>query len=135
MSGLAWDTSLSVGVPSCDKQHQQLFLLIDKLDEAMRKGQGKQIIGGILDELRKYTVTHFTYEEKLLKRIAYADLPRQQAEHKQFVDKLVHFQKENAEGSLALSVSVMGFLKSWLRDHIMKEDAKYGEACKSKGVL
>lgn len=135
MSGLAWDTSLSVGVPSCDKQHQQLFLLIDKLDEAMRKGQGKQIIGGILDDLRKYTITHFTYEEKLLERIAYADLPRQQAEHKQFVDKIAQFQRDNAEGSLALSVTVMGFLNNWLRNHIMKEDAKYGEPCQAKGVL
>ena len=135
MSGLAWDTSLSVGVPSCDKQHQQLFLLIDKLDEAMRKGQGKQIIGGILDDLRKYTVTHFTYEEKLLERIAYADLPRQQAEHKQFVDKIAQFQRDNAEGGVGLSVSVMGFLTNWLRHHIMIEDAKYGEPCQAKGVL
>jgi hemerythrin-like metal-binding protein len=64
---VTWDTSYSVSVKSCDAEHQKLFDLINQLHEAMRLGQGRAIVGPVVQELENYTQTHFRAEEALLK--------------------------------------------------------------------
>ncbi|MGA2457536.1 MAG: hemerythrin domain-containing protein [Terriglobales bacterium] len=67
MALVTWDTSYSVSVKSCDAEHQKLFDLINQLHEAMRLGQGRAIVGPVVQELENYTQTHFRAEEALLK--------------------------------------------------------------------
>lgn len=134
MALIQWDKSLSVGVVEFDNQHKKLIQLINDLNDAMLKGKGKEAVAGIIGELRKYTVSHFSYEEKTLERIAYPDLAKQQAEHKRFVDDIIKFEKELTDGKIGLSVAVMNFLSDWLRKHIQGEDMRYTSFCNSKGV-
>ena len=134
MSLIQWDRSLSVGVIEFDSQHQVLIKLINDLNDAMLHGKGKAMVGTIIVELRKYTVSHFSYEEKVLERIGYPDLAKQKTEHKSFVDDILKFEAEVENGGLGLSVNVMNFLSDWLRRHILGEDSKYSNFCNAKGV-
>lgn len=134
MALIIWDRSLSVGVAEFDSQHQTLIKLINELNDAMLKGQGRLVLGGIVAELKKYTQSHFTYEEKVLMRIAYPQIAVQVAEHKSFVEKLAGFEKELSEGNTSLSVTIINFLSAWLRSHILGEDAKYMAHCQANGV-
>lgn len=134
MALIQWDKSLSVGVVEFDNQHKKLIQLINDLNDAMLKGKGKEAVAVIIAELRKYTVSHFGYEEKTLERIAYPELTKQQAEHKRFVDDILKFEKELTDGKIGLSVAVMNFLSDWLRKHIQGEDMRYTAFCNSKGV-
>jgi hemerythrin-like metal-binding protein len=52
-------------VESLDAEHRKLFYLINTLHEAMKSGQSRTVIAGILHELERYTQTHFLVEEAL----------------------------------------------------------------------
>lgn len=131
---IQWDKSLSVGVAEFDRQHQILIKLINDLNDAMLKRKGKDELGTVIVELKKYTQSHFTFEEKQLKQIAYPQLSHQEAEHAKFVKQLEEFEKELSEGSVGLSVAVINYLSKWLRSHILGEDAKYTAYCHEHGL-
>ena len=44
MALLNWDSSLSVNVAEIDKQHKKLINMINELNEAMKRGEGKNVI-------------------------------------------------------------------------------------------
>jgi hemerythrin len=131
---IQWNQSLSVGVIEFDSQHQVLIKLINDLNEAMLHGHGKNMVGPVVAELKKYTVSHFSYEEKILDHVGYPDLETQKKEHKRFVADIAKFESEFATGAVGLSVHVMNFLSDWLKQHILGEDSKYTKFCNDKGV-
>jgi len=72
-----WSTALAVGHPEIDRQHQVLIEIANRLNGAMRSGAGRAACGAILDELVNYTLTHFSFEEKLMEKHEYAQRPAQ----------------------------------------------------------
>jgi len=127
MSLITWEDKYSVKVPRLDKQHQQLFSLINQLHDAMRMGQANEVMSRILGELIAYTKNHFAAEEQMLQSSSYPDLKAHQAQHREFTDKMLSFQKELGAGKMTLSIDVMRYLRDWLSNHIMKTDKLYSE--------
>jgi hemerythrin len=66
MALMTWGPKLSVGVPQIDDQHKKLIELVNRLNEAMIAGHGRDLIGSTLSELVKYTQYHFACEERLM---------------------------------------------------------------------
>jgi len=129
---MSWSESYSVQIPGIDNQHKQLFSLINQLHEAMAKGQANEEMGRILQELINYTKTHFAAEEKLLQSKNYPELSAHQAQHRQFTDKIIQFQRDFNAGKATLSVGLMTFLRDWLSSHILQTDKRYGEYLAAK---
>ena len=69
-----------MGVPSLDEQHKNLISLVNKLNDAMKSGRGKDVLGDILAKLVNYTKTHFAAEEQLMRMHSYPDLASHQVE-------------------------------------------------------
>jgi len=134
MGSFDWKDEYSVGIASIDLQHKRLVTYISDLFDAMKTGQGAEILGGILDGLVSYTRTHFTSEEKLLREHAYPGLDAQIKSHADFVAKIEDMQKQYRSGNTRMALSVANFLKDWLIKHIMGLDKSYSEFLKSKGV-
>jgi hemerythrin len=134
MAIMQWDTSLSVGVAEIDAQHQKLIAMINDLDDAMRQGKGKDIVGKIINELIAYTRSHFATEEKYFAQFAYPETDAHKAEHVVFTKKVGEFKAGFDKGSLGLTIQVMTFLSDWLRNHIKVVDKKYGPFFNSKGL-
>ena len=63
MALIAWNDSYSVKVKQMDEQHKKLVEMINQLHDAMKVGQGKQVVGDVLNALVSYTKTHFASEE------------------------------------------------------------------------
>ena len=120
-----WLESYSVGVPEVDTQHKGLIRLINELHAAMASGKGKQSLGKIFDELVRYTESHFTYEEKLLKEKGYSSLVAHQAAHAKLKRQVVELRDRQRNSQLTMTVEVMQFLKGWLTDHILQHDQAY----------
>jgi len=135
MALVTWDQSYSVSVSKMDAQHQKLFSLINRLHEAMRQGQAQAIVQDTVHELANYTVTHFRAEEELLRRTNYPEFAAHQAEHQKFVAKVQQFSEDVKAGKLTSSISVLGFLKDWLAQHIQQTDRSYGAYLNAHGVL
>ncbi len=134
MAFFIWDNSFSVGVPSIDDQHRNLIKVTDRLFEAMKVGKGNEVIGEILSSLIDYTITHFTYEEKIMQTTGYPAYLAHSQVHQNLIQTVTQFHERFQAGNTLLTVELMNFLKTWLMNHIKEDDMKYGPFLVAKGV-
>ena len=88
MALVTWDASYSVNVKRFDAAHQKLFYLINALHEAIKAGQGRALIAGIVHELERYTETHFLAEEALLQFAQCPKLDDHRLQRQKFVAQI-----------------------------------------------
>lgn len=129
-----WDNSFSVNVQEIDHQHEKLFDLINSLYEAMKKGQGKEILPKIIDELFQYVEKHFSTEEKYFDRFNYSESESHKLEHYNFLKKVSEFKKSFEAGQIGLTIDIITFLQEWLTRHIKVVDKKYSNFFNENGL-
>jgi len=129
-----WTPALSVGVEHLDEQHREIVTLINSLDDAMAQGKGRGVLGQILSDLTRYSLWHFSEEEKLFDTLGYPDAAAHVAEHKRFIAEVAKAQADFDSGKQALSIQVIDFLTDWLSTHICGADQKYTALFNEKGV-
>ena len=134
MAFFDWKPSYSVKVQSCDKDHQKLISLINDLYEAMKGGQGAQLVQQAVLELEQYTRFHFSSEEALMAKASYPALAAHRAEHENFVQKVSQFRKDLANGPTGQAALISMFLKDWLTNHILRTDQQYSDHLNAKGI-
>lgn len=66
-----WDDSYRTGHVLVDRQHQELFRMVNELHDAIIEGKGNDVLAPTLKKLAKYTVEHFRDEEVLMASINY----------------------------------------------------------------
>ncbi len=134
MSLIEWTPELSVHIPSIDAQHKELVRLINELHDAMRSGRGKDEVGRILRSLASYTQTHFEYEEAAMQRAGYPSAVTHKSMHQQLTTQVRTLSANLSGGKSVLSMDVLEFLRTWLRDHILKADKAYSGHLLEKGI-
>ena len=125
MAYITWNNSFSVKVPDMDNQHKKLVDLVNNLHDAMKQGKGKEQIAKTLDELIKYTVFHFTSEEKLMINGGYENFEEHKAKHEELKQQVLDFQNKYKAGKIVATTEVLTFLQNWLLNHIRQDDMKY----------
>lgn len=120
-----WNPKFDVGIDSVNREHQHLIDLINDLSDAMKKGQSKEVIGEILDNLITYGTKHFDNEEKLFAKTHYPDAAEHIKEHELFKEKANELVTQYKNGSYSLSIDTLRFLKEWITKHILETDMKY----------
>ncbi len=131
---IQWDDSFSVNVAEIDRQHQRLVGMINDLNDAMRHGKGKDVLGKIINDLITYTATHFRTEEKYFDQFGYPEANSHKNEHSEFVKKVSEFKDGFEKCKLGLSIQVMDFLRGWLEKHIKEVDRKFGPFFNENGL-
>jgi len=134
MALLTWSAKYSVQVKQFDEQHRKLIDIVNNLHDAMKVGKGKEVLGQVLDSLITYTRNHFSDEEKLMKVNSYPAYEEHKKEHNLLVLQVTDIQKQFHAGKAILTQEIMGFLKSWLENHIMGTDKNYGPFLNQKGI-
>jgi hemerythrin len=125
MALITWNDTLSVNVAEIDQQHQKLIAMINELNDAMKLGKGKDVLGKIVNSLISYTAIHFKTEENYFAQFGYPDTEDHKKEHVAFVQKVIAFKEGFEKKEISLTIEVMGFLSDWLKNHIMGTDKKY----------
>lgn len=134
MALMTWGPMLEVGFADIDKQHQHLVGLVNQLDDAMRAGKGREIVGKVLTELIRYTQYHFAFEEKLMDQWNISSAVAHKAEHAKLVQDVGAFKAKFDAGSATVSTELMGFLRDWLSSHILKTDKALAKELLAKGA-
>lgn len=130
---IPWSQELSVGIRELDEQHKILIGLINQLyNEAILKRPDNSVISGILNELAQYTVIHFSVEESLFRIFDYPNTDTHQQHHEQLKESLFDIQNKFRLGT-PVTLELMGFLRQWLKQHIMKDDKQYEAFFLEKG--
>lgn len=123
MGTIAWTKDLETGIEIIDAQHRRIVDYINELNEASQKND-RTAIGEVIDDLVNYTVSHFSFEESLMKEAGYKFLDAHKKVHALFIKKVESFITRFGEGEdVAEELSHM--LERWLISHIKKEDRDY----------
>lgn len=125
-----WKDSYSVGIEKINEQHKKLLSIGEELVyviENTSKGLDQyDEVKRLLKELYDYTIYHFSYEEELMEKHDFLELPSHKFQHKLFVKKLEEIDlKEFDNDQIESTNQLLNFIANWITDHILKEDQKY----------
>jgi hemerythrin-like metal-binding protein len=134
MALITWTDALSVNIKEIDVQHQRLVELINKLHDSMKAGKGIDVLGPILSDLVRYTISHFATEETYFRKFAYPEFEQHKKEHDDLTRKAKALKASFDQGKQTISIEVLYFLKDWLNNHILKTDKQYNPFLNSKGL-
>lgn len=134
MALIDWTNEFSVGIPSLDEQHRNLVDIINKFEEARRRGKGTKIMRQILNEIIGYTQEHFAFEEELLEESDYPDRKLHQSQHRQLLQKVERLQHDYLHEGRRITAETGEFLNYWLTSHILQHDKNYSEHLQKTSV-
>jgi hemerythrin len=126
MALIDWTDDYATGIAAIDEQHRRLVDIVNKFEEAARKGRGSRIMSEILNDLVGYTAEHFAYEERLLAEAGYPGLKHHQSQHRQLLQKVERYQFDFQQAGRRVTHEAQELLKYWLTSHILREDKSYG---------
>ena len=126
---LKWTTDLSIGIELIDDQHRRIVDYINRLNEA-RETHDKAAVGAVLAGLSDYTLSHFGFEEAVMKAARFSGLPQHRRGHERFARQLVEFGHRYALGE-EVAGEVLDTLNKWLLNHIKREDHEYMDVVKA----
>ncbi len=132
---LAWDPSLAIGIPAVDAQHVALFEHVARFEAAVEGGERGAALERLFGFLADYVRAHFEAEERLMREVSYPGIYDHVREHVDFSHRLrllVPLWNEEGDSSAVLSVLV-GFVRSWLVEHVGSTDRRVGEFLRGRG--
>ena len=123
---LTWSKRLSVGNATLDAEHQQIFMLVNEVDGAIR---AKNVLR-FSDALRRLADTsrlHFAHEAKIALAINY-HFDQHDLEHQYILHEMQVIEKElilrQGKWSESVAEHYFQFLSTWAVDHIDQDDMK-----------
>ncbi len=125
MPGIQWTDEYSVGEPLMDSQHQKWIGYVDELERAIQDQRNRQEQEEILDNLVIYMRYHFASEERMMRRLGFEELEDHSQVHARMARQVREMQAEILAGTRELSDELLETLKSWLVEHIMRDDQQY----------
>ena len=134
MREIQWAERYRTGIPFVDAQHQELFRVVARLQEALARGVGEQALRGQLEELLSLLKEHFRDEEDFLRKYEYPDLLDHMVEHTTLFSELESIKVRYEQAAAPLASMVGTFLSGWLRHHISEGDFLYAKFMRDKGV-
>lgn len=124
MAFLAWHERYSIGNAEIDSQHRKLFELVNHFDDVIEMGMTDEL-RQITEDLISSSVSHFRFEEGLMKDIAFPKLLDHQKMHGELINQLQEMRAKMTLGGHVSTKSIVRFLADWLTNHIMREDMDY----------
>ncbi len=125
---IPWLPQYDVNVSDIDRQHQELFRMMNELLDATWDGKGKEFIKDALKFLANYTVNHFATEEAYMRNFSYAGYIDHKRVHDELTAQVNEFVKSCEDQGVTTDtlVSVILGLGNWIKDHIRGMDQKLG---------
>lgn len=116
------------GIPLIDAEHQELFRIVGKANDAVRSDLEEFKYGDVvelLNELKIYAMSHFEDEEEYMESIHYDGYPAQKRAHEAFTEKFSTFSEFDArENPQEYLEGIVEYLLGWLVNHILNADKK-----------
>ncbi len=121
---LVWREQLSVGNDTIDADHKYLIDIINRAEQGMAAKNLKGLAAA-LESLSRYSQEHFAREEKIAKAAGYEQVPSLNQSHAALIEQLDRVKAEISQMQEWSPEAVERFanlLRSWLIDHVVKED-------------
>jgi len=124
---LEWTEQYAVGHQGIDHDHQQLFAIVSRLQQAIALGDATDVIACILSDLAEYVGSHFSREELLMAQTHYPEMNDHIEQHWQLTQQLSQLVFEFETGERLMPDHTLMFLRDWLKDHTTSADRRLGD--------
>jgi len=129
-NALIWTKAMRTDIDAIDNDHQALILLLNK---ASVTEANDPAITGIIDDLIDYTVYHFKREERVMEVCNYPDITNHRKRHANLLTKVNRLAQNWTEHQDEEKLELLRcFLRTWLFDHIIKEDVQIAPYARGK---
>ncbi len=125
---MEWKEEYSVQIPEIDREHRILLDYVTGVEEAL-DGGGSPVPHAI-GRLLSFAVTHFTFEETVMRIQGYVDLEAHFRAHQQFLDKLRALEEQAREQRLPADAPSV--LRGWMEQHFLADDRFYAASLSPK---
>jgi hemerythrin len=124
-----WKDEYLIHIESIDYQHQKLFMMVKVLHGYIESGDTALVMKNFLNELIKYTKTHFSDEERYMKEIGMPENLYQQhaQEHLDLINEVKAIKTDYDSAHKVFTPKLIKFLVDWLRNHIVHTDTKISQ--------
>ncbi|MCX7163125.1 MAG: bacteriohemerythrin [Betaproteobacteria bacterium] len=130
---ILWRDAFSIGFRQIDNDHRHLLDLINAIEAALTVEQAMSKLHNAIDDLAAYTRRHFAFEERLMIEASYVNYEWHKAAHQELIEQLKQaaepiLSMRGGDSNTTLAVpaeardALVGLLRHWLVDHIIKED-------------
>lgn len=128
---IAWKDDFLVGIDEIDEQHKKLFAIANKAYELLNNDlyvDKYDRIVSIIEELKDYTVFHFTFEEEYMMKIKYKKFFTQKIQHESFMKKINEINLNEIDSDQDKSLlELLDFIINWISNHILIMDKQIGK--------
>lgn len=126
---LEWSDKFSTDIVSIDRQHQELLFLSQHLLNVLSHPEvpveDKQVA---FQDLVDHAVTHFAYEERIMRNIGYPDLERHTKEHDDLRQEIAQMSNTVMQGEGADDwKGLVSLVQVWVLRHIVSSDTRLRE--------
>ncbi len=119
---IQWNGALYIENDELNSQHFKFVSILNEMYEAMLWSEGLDVIEKVLGELDDYALTHFAFEEELMRSLQSPYLAEHVLEHNHFKTKLADMRERLKKGFNSLDLELSAYLNRWMVDHILKMD-------------
>lgn len=124
-----FDSRFLVGIEPVDREHRKLFEIAGRVHDSLVSDTQTALDAAraAVTELLDYTETHFASEEKLMEAAGYPDQEAHRALHRALIAQARDMEMRLELGEPQMPLELNRFIYSWLVDHIMNRDKRFGE--------
>lgn len=130
MDNITWSSQLETGIGIIDRDHKVLVDLLNQVAAVIGDNEERAVMGSVLNSLSEYTHYHFSREEKLQEVAGYPGLDAHRRRHAVLAAQVDDIRgRYRDEPDSVKGEEVRAFLRTWLVEHILKEDMNYRAIC------
>jgi len=129
-----WKKEYNIGVSIIDSQHQEMFAVMNELDDAISSKKSKMELDGILSSLIDWTKNHFDFEERIFNKLGFTEAKEHERHHKAFKQRLEDLRKKIEQEHEHLQKHLADYLEDWLTNHVYKQDRKFVSLFHKNGI-
>lgn len=122
MTLLSWSNQYLIGEPTIDKEHHELFDLINAFHTHWQEDRKRSEIANILSKLVKYAELHFQHEEAIMATAGYPLLDEHRAVHEKLFLSIFQLNEGYMNNLRGIEMDTMKFVRDWLIQHIINND-------------
>jgi hemerythrin-like metal-binding protein len=123
-----------VGLPEIDREHQLQIALVDAFERAAGANERLEA-GRILEQMAALSEMHFLAEELVMRLHQYPAYQAHAKEHAQLLEEMRLLLKQNADGTLDITLDLADRLRRTLADHLRGTDYALSSYMREEGIV
>lgn len=119
-----WTDRLNLGDEKADKEHQQCYGVLNRIDNKNKLGESKENIIELFKEFNQTIRHHFNDEAAMMENLSYSSLREHGMEHTHLLEMLKSKLFEY-ESDLTTCDDILEFVVDWFFLHISMQDKQF----------